>query len=178
MHALHLKNINICIIQTSLKTFWSMSPPSLKTFSEMSPTSIHLKYVDIVNMCTTLPTSLHPLPTGTKNIHVTKKVHKFDQIQTRIAREILESWRQYFSIEYWNIPGGGLRAEQLPIKVGPIFPKNIDFLCSFSILGFSRYIYLVIRFKLLSYTRVYCTLYTCTPVWCVYSLCTLHHLKH
>merc|ERR1712055_544359 len=44
------------------------------------------------------------------------------------------------------------------------FPKNIDFLCNISILGFSRYIYLIIRFKLLSYTTVYCTLYKCTPV--------------
>merc|ERR1712208_153751 len=50
--------------------------------------------------------------------------------------------------------------------------KNIDFLCNISILGFSRYIYLVIRFKLLSYTTVYCTLYTCTPVCvqCMYSM--------
>ena len=111
-----------------------MSSPSLKTFLDIFPTS-----TSIANCSGHRP----PLT---------------------LTSYFLESWRQYLSIEYWNIPGGGLWAEQFAIKVGLIFQINIDFLCSFSILGFSRYIYLVIRFKLLSYTTVYCTLYTCTPV--------------
>ena len=60
--------------------------------------------------------------------------------------------------------------EKFAIKVGTIFQNMMGFLCNINLIGFSRYFNLVIRFKLLCYTK-----YTVTFMFISYNTLTSIH---